>query len=446
MITQEYLDNVKETVKTAALNKFASGDMLQYFQDNPDKAKAYDERRKNNAKSKRTRNITKTAQPTPAQAKAGNYKKGHIRYNALDISIENPAGSVRSGVSESGKKWSNKMQHHYGYIKKTMGHDKDHVDVFIKPGTKGTETVYIINQFMNGKFDEHKCMLGFDSKEEARKAYLSNYDKGWDGIDSIATMSVAELKNWVYDGRKMKPAKTSKTLMKKKAALDAVYYRVYKEELQKIAAELSGDESIEKVAVSAKSVWGMAGKFFGNNKDIRGQITTANRSFRGLMRQAKGKTLIGLEKDVTKAGLKENRALAQAGKWSAIAAKKENAGLIERASSHLPRFMRGKSGGGWGRDARLLRRTTARRKSALADKYVDKTKAGRIHSENAMLAERNLRMPSIKSARETRGRVIDPLKREMRNNNLKRAGAGGVAGVGGLSMMGGSGSSSGGYY
>ena len=119
------------------LHKLGCGDMLQYFADNPKKLK---EKLARKAK----KSITKTAQPSKAQAHAGNYKKKHIRYNGMEISIENPAGSVRSGVGHGGKKWSNKMYNHYGYIRKTVGRDKDHVDVFIKPGTTETEKVYII--------------------------------------------------------------------------------------------------------------------------------------------------------------------------------------------------------------------------------------------------------------------------------------------------------------
>ena len=37
-------------------------------------------------------------EPTDAQKEAGNYKKGHVRLNGLDISIENPQGSTRSGT------------------------------------------------------------------------------------------------------------------------------------------------------------------------------------------------------------------------------------------------------------------------------------------------------------------------------------------------------------
>lgn len=144
-----------------------------------------------------------TPQPTAAQKEAGNYKKGHISLGGLDISIENPAGSSRSGTDKSGKAWSVEMKSHYGYIKGTIGRDKDHIDVFIKPGTEtldDSSPVYIINQVDPNdrkKFDEHKVMLGFSSLGEAKQAYLLNYSKGWKGLGTVAFDSLGMFKEWL---------------------------------------------------------------------------------------------------------------------------------------------------------------------------------------------------------------------------------------------------------
>ncbi len=72
-------------------------------------------------------------EPTEKQKESGNYKKGHVTIRGLDIAIENPAGSERSGIGADGEKWVTKMHHHYGYIKGTKGRDKDHLDVFLGP-------------------------------------------------------------------------------------------------------------------------------------------------------------------------------------------------------------------------------------------------------------------------------------------------------------------------
>ena len=148
-----------------------------------------------------------TPQPTEAQKKAGNYEKGHVRFNGMDISIENPAGSVRSGTDEDGKAWENTLQHHYGYIKGTVGRDKDHLDVFIKPGAQSARTAYVIDQInpKTGRFDEHKIVLGASSEAEARAIYKANYADGWNGLGEITAMPIATFKGWIKSGKTKKP-------------------------------------------------------------------------------------------------------------------------------------------------------------------------------------------------------------------------------------------------
>ena len=148
-------------------------------------------------------------EPTPPQKEAGNYQKGHIRIAGLDISIENPQGSKRSGVDRGGKSWEVEMSHHYGYIRGTVGKDKDHIDVFVKPGTPEDYDgpVFVVDQKDPGthEFDEHKVMLGFDSLEEAKAAYRSNYAQDWRGMQAIGTLSMAEFKAWLKEGDTTKP-------------------------------------------------------------------------------------------------------------------------------------------------------------------------------------------------------------------------------------------------
>lgn len=114
---------------------------------------------------------------TQAQLEAGNYKKKHIKFQGFDISLENEAGSTRDGVGKDGKPWSRKMHYDYGYIRRTMGVDGDHVDVYLGPA-EDADYVYVVHQCKpdSGKYDEDKCMLGFDSAEDAKAAYLKQYD------------------------------------------------------------------------------------------------------------------------------------------------------------------------------------------------------------------------------------------------------------------------------
>lgn len=142
-------------------------------------------------------------QPTGGQRRAGNYKKGHAVVGAMDISIENPQGSVRRGTGPDGKPWATKMQSHYGYIRGTKGADKDHVDVFVKPGMPKemaiNAPVFVVDQNKpDGSHDEHKAMIGFRSKQEARAAYLSNYTPGQEkNIGAITEMPMKKFREWV---------------------------------------------------------------------------------------------------------------------------------------------------------------------------------------------------------------------------------------------------------
>ncbi len=145
-------------------------------------------------------------EPTEAQKEAGNYKKGHLKLQGLDIALENPKGSTRSGTDQDGRAWHSTMAHDYGYIKRTLGADGDHVDVFIgdKPDS---ETVYVVDQVdpKTGKFDEHKVMMGFSDEQAAREGYLGNYEAGWKGLGAIKAMPVESFKRWVKEGDTTKP-------------------------------------------------------------------------------------------------------------------------------------------------------------------------------------------------------------------------------------------------
>lgn len=143
---------------------------------------------------------------TPEQKESGDYKKGHVKIQDFDIAIENPKGSVRSGVDKDGKEWSQEMHNTYGYFEGTKGKDSDDVDCFIGPNPL-SEDVFVIDQLdKDGNFDEHKVMFGFDSSEEAREAYLSNYEEGWTGLGDITKVNVEDFRKWVQkDDVRSKP-------------------------------------------------------------------------------------------------------------------------------------------------------------------------------------------------------------------------------------------------
>lgn len=144
--------------------------------------------------------------PTEAQKEAGNYRKGHIKIDGFDITIENPKGSVRSGKDADGNEWSVTMNNDYGYIRGTEGVDGDHIDVFLSDNPDAGD-VFVIDQVnADGSFDEHKVMYGFKSALAAKRAYLANYSAGWKGLGNITRVTKEEFRKWIdSSNRKTKP-------------------------------------------------------------------------------------------------------------------------------------------------------------------------------------------------------------------------------------------------
>lgn len=143
--------------------------------------------------------------PSNAQLDAGNYAKGHIRINGLDVAIENPAYTYRKSTDKTGQQWSCLMQAHYGYINGYKGNDGDNVDVFVG-NVPENDTAYIINQkTQGGFFDEHKVMLGFLSQQQAVDTYQHCFERGWTGLMSVVPCTMSQLKWWLANGDKSRP-------------------------------------------------------------------------------------------------------------------------------------------------------------------------------------------------------------------------------------------------
>ncbi len=156
-------------------------------------------------------------EPSEAQKEVGNYKKGHVTIDGLNITIENPKDTERSGVDENGQRWSVKMNNTYGYIRRTEGKDGDHIDLFLSDHIDDWNgNVFVVDQVKpDGSFDEHKVMYGFDTIEEAEQAYMSNYSIGWKGLGAITGTSKEEFKKWLDSShRKTKPFAEYKSVKK----------------------------------------------------------------------------------------------------------------------------------------------------------------------------------------------------------------------------------------
>lgn len=179
-------------------------------------------------------------EPTQAQKEAGNYKKGTLDakvvpwLSGMDIAVENPAGSKRQ------PEWP-PLKNAYGYFKRTEAFDGDEVDVFIGPDmAEQPEQIFVIDQVdpKTGKPDEHKIILGVDNAEDAKKVYLDNYEKGWQGLGDIKAYEFEDFKAKLKEGY-FKNSTPSRKLFKKQEEM--------KQQLPAQGEEVANEESEAKL-------------------------------------------------------------------------------------------------------------------------------------------------------------------------------------------------------
>lgn len=148
-------------------------------------------------------------EPTPLQQQSGNYKKGHADVEGFDVSIENPAGSVRKGIASDGSPWETEMQDHYGYIKGTTSKDGDHLDAFIGP-KPASGKVFVVDQIdledAAKPFDEHKVIFGATDADNARDIYKRNFsDDAEPRIGALTETTPDGLQKWIDNGNPREP-------------------------------------------------------------------------------------------------------------------------------------------------------------------------------------------------------------------------------------------------
>ena len=193
-------------------------------------------------------------EPTEAQKKAGNYKKGHLSFGGYDYTVETPKGVTRSGKDEQGKPWSVTMHDTYGYILGKIGVDGDHIDMFINDAADLDTfdgNVYVVDQVNpeTGEFDEHKVMFGYPSEEAATEAYLANYSKDWKGLGKVTAVHKATFDKWLESSdRKTKPFADYAMVQKEQRA-------AYEEEMMQDGAHSEAFDKIVDLAKEQKEYW-----------------------------------------------------------------------------------------------------------------------------------------------------------------------------------------------
>lgn len=204
----------------------------------------------------RLKNAIAETEPNPseAQKKAGNYKKGHLSFGGYDFTVETPKGTTRSGKDEQGKPWSVIMHDTYGYILGKIGVDGDHIDMFINDAADLDSfdgNVYVVDQVNpeTGEFDEHKVMYGYPSEEAATEAYLANYSKDWKGLGKVTAVPKATFDKWLESSdRKTKPFADYAMVQKEQRA-------AYEEEMMQDGAHSEAFNKIVELGKEQKEYW-----------------------------------------------------------------------------------------------------------------------------------------------------------------------------------------------
>lgn len=236
-------------------------------------------------------------EPTPAQAEAGNYAKGHITIGGLPIAIETPRGGVRRGVDENGDPWETTMPAHYGYVKRTSAADGDHLDVSLGPlaDTAPQHPVFVVDQINPGdrSFDEHKGFLGFPNLASAVAAYDASFSDGSGPSRraGVTEMPFGQFKEWATQGDLTRPVAPVPARQ-----VPVPFVSVPKEPLrlsdflrQDFAVGRPGDIHTQTSHGGLRDPGGDLTAIIGGNKGVPQQ--RGGRGFRGLANNATGSTL-----------------------------------------------------------------------------------------------------------------------------------------------------------
>ena len=133
------------------------------------------------------------------------------RIGGFDVYVENERGSLRSGIDAEGNVWETEMRNDYGFIADAKGTDGDNIDVFLSSDIDGWNgrKVFVVDQYNpDDTFDEHKVMLGFNDRDDAYSAYLSNYEEGWENGRRLdcTEVNLEDFEKWIESSkRKIKP-------------------------------------------------------------------------------------------------------------------------------------------------------------------------------------------------------------------------------------------------
>lgn len=147
--------------------------------------------------------------PAPKKAKKEFASEDSLpisQLHGMDIVVESPRGTIRSGVNPFGGKWSVVMPADYGYIRRYPSAEgkTEWMDMFLGPDRDCADCWVIDGYEPNGKFDEHKIMLGFKDGNSALACYHEAYSDNR-RAGGCTKMSVEDLCTWMASGDVTQP-------------------------------------------------------------------------------------------------------------------------------------------------------------------------------------------------------------------------------------------------
>lgn len=127
-----------------------------------------------------------------------NNSKGMALYHAMPIGIETAAGDSRSGITPDGKAWLVNMPADYGFIHGYIGADGDSIDCYVGNSPE-SNSVFVVDQYdLDGQhFDEHKCMLGYHTRESALDDYAFGHHKSDVTFAACTEFTMPMFRRWL---------------------------------------------------------------------------------------------------------------------------------------------------------------------------------------------------------------------------------------------------------
>ncbi len=119
--------------------------------------------------------------------------KKKIRVQGIPVWLEWLKGETREYKNKGVVKYSKLMEADYGYIPGTVDSDGEELDVYWG-GKKDAKNAFVVRQLKKtGGFDEHKVMLGYASKAEAKASYDYHMGDAKERFGGMVTVPVSAL-------------------------------------------------------------------------------------------------------------------------------------------------------------------------------------------------------------------------------------------------------------